>query len=154
MNESRVESSAEGSRLERVGVASLLALAGLLLLAIGAAVMGAPHAFYAANGITLGTGASELSEVRAPATFLLLAGSVIVLGAFRPPLRSLGLGLTAGIYGGYGLGRLVGVAVEGLPDEGLVAAMALELTVATLALGVLAVRRAHRPAVGAAATPG
>ncbi|MEO0321753.1 MAG: DUF4345 domain-containing protein [Myxococcota bacterium] len=120
-------------RATRAATGTLLGLSGLVLFVIGGGVLLAPHAFYASNGIALGSDPSQLSEVRAPAGLLLLAGFMGVLGAFRRRLRGPALASTAAVYGSYGLSRLLGAAVDGLPGEGLVMAMAFELAVGALA---------------------
>ncbi len=125
--------TAKGGRMRGAGVGTLLGLSGLVLLAIGGSVLLAPHGFYASNGIVLGADPSQLSEVRAPAGLLLLAGVMGLLGAFRRRLRRPALAITAAVYGSYGLSRLLGVALDGLPGEGLVMAMALELAIGALA---------------------
>lgn len=115
-----------------------LSLAGLLLLAIGAGLLFAPHAFHASNGITLGSDPNLLSEVRAPGGLLLGAAILILRGAFSPAGRTRALGLTVLVYGAFGLARLVGVALDGVPSSGIMTAMVIELVVA--GVGLVAVR--------------
>ena len=114
-----------------------LSLSGLLLLAIGGAVLLAPHAFHATNGIALGDDPSLLSEIRAPGGLLTAAAVLILIGVFRRTLRSLAMVLTVLVYGSFGLARVLGMVLDGLPSSGLVGATAIELIVAAIGLLVL-----------------
>ena len=116
-----------------------LFIAGLLLLAIGGTILLAPHTFHAGNGIVLGHDPNLLSEIRAPGGLLVGSAVLILLGVFRPGLRSLAVMLTVLVYGSFGLARLVGLALDGLPATGIVAATVIELIVA--AIGLLMLRR-------------
>ena len=118
-----------------------LFLSGLLLLAIGGAILLAPHAFHASNGIVLGNDASLLSEIRAPGGLLAASGIIILLGSLRRSLRSQATILTVLVYGSFGLARLLGLALDGLPSNGLVASTAIELVVA--AVGILILSRSR-----------
>ncbi len=114
-----------------------LFLSGLLLLAIGSAILLAPHAFHASNGIALGDDPSLLSEVRAPGGLLAASAVLVLLGTFRRSLRSLAMTLTVLVYGSFGLARLLGLALDGMPSSGLVASTAIELIVAAIGLVIL-----------------
>lgn len=117
----------------RFAVPALLVVAGLVLVYVGASVMFAPESFYAGNGITLAADASRLSEVRAPAGLLLLAGAFAWLGAFRRAWRHTASIVTAVVYGSYGLSRLAAVLFDGMPSQSLVVAMTVELVIGALA---------------------
>ncbi|MEM9553284.1 MAG: DUF4345 domain-containing protein [Acidobacteriota bacterium] len=114
-----------------------LFLSGLLLLGIGLAILLAPHSIYASNGIVLGDDPSLLSEIRAPGGFLTASSILILLGTFRRFLRSVAIALTVLVYGSFGLARLVGLALDGLPAAGLVGSTAIELIVAAIGLLIL-----------------
>lgn len=116
---------------------TFLFLAGLLLLGIGSAILLVPHAFHASNGIVLGEDPSLLSEVRAPGGLLAASSILILLGTFRRSLRSLAMVLTVLVYGSFGLARLLGFALDGIPSSGLVGATAIELFVAAIGLLIL-----------------
>ena len=114
-----------------------LFLSGLLLLGIGSAILLVPHAFHAGNGIVLGDDPSLLSEVRAPGGLLTASSILILFGTFRRSLRSLAMGLTVLVYGSFGLARLLGLALDGMPSSGLVGSTAIELIVAAIGLLIL-----------------
>ena len=116
-----------------------LSLSGLLLLAIGGTILLAPHALHATNGIALGNDPSLLSEIRAPGGLLTASAVLILIGAFRRPLRFLATVLTVLVYGSFGLARLLGVVLDGVPSSGLVGSTTIELIVA--AIGIRLIRR-------------
>ncbi len=130
-----------------------LAISGLLLLAIGCAILLAPHAFHGSNGITLDLNPNLLSEIRAPGGLLASSGIVILIGAFRRQYRSQAVQLAALVYGSFGVARLVSIALDGVPSSSIVGATALELIVAFIGIVMLMRSRAatgcHRlPATG------
>lgn len=118
---------------------AFLLIAGLLLLVIGSTILLAPHAFHAGNGIVLGNDPNLLSEIRAPGGLLVGSAVLILIGGFRHDLRSLAVMLTVLVYGSFGLARLIGLALDGMPAAGIVAATVIELVVA--AIGVMMLRR-------------
>ena len=109
-----------------------LAVSGLMLLAIGLGILLAPTAFHAANGIALGTDSSLLSEVRAPGGLLAACALLILAGVVQLHRRALSLQLTVLVYGTFGVSRLLGMLLDGLPSGGIVAATGVELIVAIL----------------------
>ncbi len=114
-----------------------LFLAGLLLLVIGGTILLAPHAFHAGNGIVLGNDPNLRSEIRAPGGLLVGSGILILIGAFRHRLRLFAVILTVLVYGSFGLARLLGLALDGMPATGIVAATVIELVMATIGLMML-----------------
>ncbi len=114
-----------------------LFVSGSLLLVIGSTILLVPHAFYASDGILLGNDPSLLSEIRAPGGLLASSGLLILFGAFRVHLRSLSITLTILVYGTFGLSRLVGFTLDGMPSNNLVMATGVELTVAAIGLIML-----------------
>ena len=118
-----------------------LALAGLLLLSIGGAILLVPHAFHGNNGIELGTDPTFLSEVRAPGG--LLAGSAILALAsvFRPDLRALATQLLVLVYGSFGIARLASIVLDGMPADSIIGAMITELVVAAIGVAICWLQR-------------
>ena len=123
-----------------------LVTAGLLLLAIGGAILLAPHTFHGSNGIFLGDNPNLLSEIRAPGGLLAASGIMILMGAFRVRLRASAVQLTTLVYGSFGLARLVGMALDGMPSSSIVGAASLELFVAFVGLVILWRARAQHAA--------
>ncbi|MEO1341230.1 MAG: DUF4345 domain-containing protein [Cyanobacteria bacterium J06635_13] len=117
--------------------AIFLFLSGFLLLGIGGTILLFPHAFYANDGILLGNDPSLLSEIRASGGLLAGSSLVILFGTFRTTLRSLVVAITIFVYGSFGTSRLLGMALDGMPSNGLVIATAIELIIAALGIMIL-----------------
>lgn len=116
---------------------SVLSVSGMIAIAFGAAILFAPEAFYATYGITLGNDASQLSETRASGGALLGMGLVIVSGAIWSKLAFASAVVASAVYSSYGLSRLVSIAMDGAPDDSLVAAAAFELAIGAISLFAL-----------------
>ncbi|GAA3846941.1 hypothetical protein GCM10022243_11300 [Saccharothrix violaceirubra] len=123
---------------------TVLIISALVAAAVGIGTLFFPHAFHATTGITL-DGPNLLSEVRAAGGGVLAAAFLMGLGAFRRGFAVPAALTGAVLYLGYGLARLYGAAVDGLPAAPLVAA-----TVAELVLGVACVLVARHPSGGRA----
>ena len=113
---------------------TLLVFSGMLGLAIGLAILLMPHAFLATSGVSLGSDASLLSEIRAPGGFLIMTSLMMIAGAARQTLMRPGLFLAALVYGSFGLSRLVGLAFDGRPSDSLLLATLIELIVGAAAI--------------------
>ena len=118
-----------------------LAVAGLLLVAIGTGILFVPHAFHGSNGIVLGDNPNVLSETRAPGAMLLAGGLVALAALLRPTFRYSATQLSVLVYGSFGLARIVSIALDGIPSMSIVAACGLELAVAVIGVWLLATRR-------------
>lgn len=127
-----------------------LGVAGITSLGIGAFILAAPHAFYASYGIALGPDPSLLSELRAPGAGLAGFGAVMLAGIVRPALRSAAIVAALTIFLAFPVGRVVGLAVDGIPSGGILGALVLELAVAGFCL--LAFRRGTALAITGFAT--
>lgn len=119
-----------------------LTLAGLLLLAIGGAILLAPHAFHASNGIELGNNPTLLSEIRAPGGMLAAAAMLTLFSVFRLSLRAFTTPLLVLVYGSFGLARLVSIVQDGMPAGSIVGAAVLELIAAIIGIAILWQQRA------------
>lgn len=118
------------TRIEKIA----LGVSGLTAIGIGGFIMAAPHAFYASYGIALGDDPSLLSELRAPAAGLVTLGSLMLAGLWRTRLAGLAIAATLIVFLAFPAGRLIGLAVDGLPSDGIIAALALEVAIAMLCL--------------------
>ncbi len=114
-----------------------LSVSGLLLVVIGGTILIVPHAFYASDGIVLGSDPSLLSEIRAPGGFLAGSGLLILTGTFRNHLSSLAVLLTVLVYGSFGLSRLLSLVLDGIPSDSLMIATVIEVAVAAIGLMIL-----------------
>ncbi len=122
-----------------------LSVSGLLLVTIGGTILLVPHAFYASDGIMLGHDPSLLSEIRAPGGLLVASGLFILTGVLRSTVRSPALMLTVLVYGSFGLSRLVGFFLDGMPSNSLVIATAVELFMAGMGLVMLSRQPSVQP---------
>ena len=122
-----------GSRLLQAN----LAVSGFILLAVGGTLLMAPAFMHAANGVELGGNPSLLSEVRAPGGSLLALGILVIAGAFVPPLRYPAILVAAIVYTAYGLSRLLSMAMDGMPAQGIVVVAGLEITIGVVNLVLL-----------------
>ncbi|MEU6155707.1 DUF4345 domain-containing protein [Actinosynnema sp. NPDC047251] len=121
---------------------AILILAGLALAVVGAATLFAPAAFHALNGTELGDSAALLSEIRASGGALLATGVLVVAGAFAPRLTATAALVGTILHLSYGLSRVLGLALDGLPPASLLAAAVAEVLLGLACLRVLGSRPA------------
>jgi len=97
-------------------------------------VLFAPHAFYATYAITLSEDAKLSSELRAPGAGLAGFGLLMLLGIRRPAALPVGTAVALTIFIAFLAGRLVGLAVDGMPSGKAIGALVVELVIAVLCL--------------------
>lgn len=131
------------TRLEKM----TLSISGLTAVGIGGFIMAAPHAFYASYGIALGDNASLLSELRAMAAGLTTLGGLMLAGIWRAALAELAVAAALIVFLAFPAGRLIGVAIDGVPSAGIVGALALEVAIAILCITAFR-HRLMRPSPG------
>lgn len=122
-----------------------LGLSGLTALTIGAFILFAPHAFYAGYGITLGEDANVLSELRAPGAGLAGFGLLMLLGIWRHRMLPVAMAVALTVFIAFPAGRLVGLAVDGMPSGSVIGALVVELIIAALCFAAFR-RRLWQPA--------
>jgi hypothetical protein len=108
---------------------TILIISGLIASGFGAAILFTPVAFYASYGIELGGNFSLLNEIRAPGGALMASGILIISGAFVDKLSFTAAVASTLLYLSYGLSRVMSIAVDGMPVEGLVQAAILEIAI-------------------------
>lgn len=126
---------------------TVLFVSGLIAIGVGGAILFAPETFYATNGIELGDNSSLLSEVRASGGALLSIGVLIMLGAFVAKLTFTSVVVSSLFYLSYGLSRILSMAVDGMPAQGIVQAAALEFAIGLVCIVVYAMSRRFLHAV-------
>ncbi|HYG40857.1 MAG TPA: DUF4345 domain-containing protein [Cytophagales bacterium] len=132
----------EKSRL----VQAFLIISGIIATGIGGALLIAPVAFEASAGIDLGENINLLSEVRAPGGTLSVAGILITTGAFISGITHFSILLSCLFYLSYGLSRVLGMMIDGIPNESLVMATVAEILIGLLSLLlVFRIRRKQYP---------
>ena len=123
------------------GLVGTLALAGagVAMLVVGAQHLIAPQMMMANPGIEL-TSVNHYHIIRAGygGAFLGIA-ALFLSGLVRPALRGFALLAVAVLFGGFAFGRVVSLAVDGVPVARYLAVLAFEAIFAALA--VVALRR-------------
>ena len=122
----------------------ILFLSACVAVAIAATILVAPDAFYAGYGIEVGGNPTLANELKAPAGALLLAGLLMFAGAIRLRYAVVSLATAAAVYSSYGLGRVISIAVDGLPHSGMISAAGIEIAIGAVCLLTLSqVRRSE-----------
>ena len=121
----------------------ILFVSGLIAIGIGGAILFVPATFFAPYGIEPGSNANLASELRAGGGALLAIGLLIMAGVFVAEFALASTVIATAVYLSYGLARLLSMALDGWPDDGLAAAAAVELVVGTACL--LALLRYRNP---------
>ena len=111
-----------------------LSIAGITALGIGTFILFAPYAFYASYGIVLGPDPSLLSELRAPGAGLAAFGAIMLAGIVRPALRQAAVMAALTVFLAFPAGRVLGLVIDGMPSNGVLGALVLELVIAALCL--------------------
>ena len=117
-------------------VIALLVVSGSIGIGIGAALLFAPVAFEASAGIQLGQNNTLLSELRASGGTLLVAGVLIMYGAFNSRMTFNSIMLSSLFYLSYGLSRIFSMLIDGMPNQSLVIATIVEIVIGVLSLFV------------------
>ena len=114
-----------------------LFLSGIIAIAIGGALLFIPEIFQESNGIMLNNDVNLLSEVRAPGGTLFAGGVIMILGIFNSNLRFTSVVLSSLIYFSYGISRLLGMMIDGIPNESLVTATVIEIIFGIIGVYIL-----------------
>ena len=112
----------------------VLLISGIVAIGIATTILFAPDAFYAAYGIDLAGNTNLTNELKAPAGVLFVAGLLMLAGVFRAKWTTASLFTATAIYLPYGLSRILSIAVDGVPHDGLVGAAVFEIAVGTVCL--------------------
>lgn len=131
-----------------------LGISGITALMIGAFILVAPQAFYASYGITLAPDPNMLSELRGPGAGLAALGGLMLAGLARPGIAPVALAAALAVYLAFPVGRLVSLALDGVPGGSVLGALAIEIAIAALLLAAFGWRRSTtRPPQPLAALP-
>lgn len=114
-----------------------LAISGLIGIAIGGALLLVPVELQASAGVILGDNINLLSDTRAAGGTIFAAGCVIALGIIVPKMAHTSLVISSLIYVSYGVSRGLGIIIDGMPDNALVAAAGVEATLGMMGLVLL-----------------
>lgn len=122
--------------MKRVITRTALAVSGAVLGLIGGALMFAPKAFLEMSHVMVERDPGLMSELAAPSGVLIISGALMMLAAAKFRFADLALLTGAIVYGSYGVGRLVSMALHGVPSDSLIAAMIIELGIAAVLVGL------------------
>ncbi len=126
------------------GSRGILALAGIVAIAIAATILLAPGAFYSGYGIDVAGNPTLANELKAPSGALLVAGIVMFAGVVRRSWLAPALATAAIVYLSYGFGRFISIALDGMPHTGMVSAAVIEVVIGALcANALLRIRRSE-----------
>ena len=114
-----------------------LFLSGIIAFSIGSALLFIPETFQGSNGILLNNDVNLISEFRAPGGFLFASGVLISFGIFVSKLKFTSIVLSTLIYFSYGIGRIIGMIIDGIPNESLVGATAIEIIFGLIGILIL-----------------
>ena len=117
---------------------AFLVVAGFTAVTIGCVIAFAPHLFYAGYGIQLGDNPDLLSELRAPGANLAVLGALMLTGALRVAMFRPAMVVTAIVFLAYAAGRVIGLVLDGVPSDAIMAAMAIELVIGGISAVLLA----------------
>ena len=112
----------------------ILIILALTLLVFGGRRLVDPIGFLTFSGLKLSYDAGGLSEVRGTGGIIMVCGLVVVLGAFLHAWPRTSAVPAAMVFLSLGLGRLMGLALDGSPGAGVIQGMAIELVFGVLAL--------------------
>ena len=116
----------------------LIALA-LIAIVFGGWRLLAPVSFYAFSGLDLPAQPGLLSEVRGAGGIMLFAGLIAAMGAFSRAWTRTAIVLAFMLYSAIVLGRVLGLAVDGVPVSGVLTGLVIESIAAVIA-GVMLFR--------------
>ena len=111
-----------------------LVVSGAIGIVVGGALLFVPVAFEASAGINIEGNINLLSEVRAPGGTLLVAGILILLGAFISKLTYTSVMLSSLFYLSYGFSRVFSMLIDGIPGESLITATIAEIVIGLISL--------------------
>lgn len=115
-------------------IRTVLIIGGIIGIFVGGAQLLMPVTFQASAGIVLGDNVNLLSETRATGGTLLMAGIVIISGAFISGMMYISMVFSTLFYLSYGISRALSMLVDGMPGETLVIATIAEIIIGLISL--------------------
>ena len=116
------------------GFRIILIVLALTLVVFGGCRLVYTGGFYAFSGLEPPDHPGLLSEARGAGGIILASGLLVGLGAFRRGWSRTSVVLAALVFLSLGMGRLLGIALDGPPGPDVMKGMAVELVFGGLAL--------------------
>lgn len=114
-----------------------LVVAGILLSVIGAYISFVPLAYLGQFAIVQSPPVEFLSELRGMGGSLLVLGLFVLFGGFNDKFQSTAMLVSVLIFTAFSIFRVIGVFSDGMPSEGIVIALIIEIGFALLALALI-----------------
>lgn len=115
----------------------LLFLAAITLIGVGGMIALAPELMYAGPGMAMPDNIVLTSDIRASGTFLLTCGMTVLAAAAGLIARRFALIISAIAFLSYGMGRVLSLGLDGMPDAKILTAAGIEWALGLAALAVL-----------------
>ena len=116
---------------------AILIISGLIALGVGLTLLIMPVGLYASVQVDVSNQVSLLSDLRATGGSLSVIGVLIIAGAFRPQLAFTSTLIATLVYLAYAFSRLIGVALDSMPENSIVLVGVIELVIGVLCLFAL-----------------
>lgn len=115
----------------------ILAVSGLIAVAIAAMILFTPDAFYAGYGIEVSSNPTLANEIKAPSGMLLVAGLFMFAGVIQRAWVTPALATASVVYLSYGVARLLSIALDGIPHSGMIGAAIIEIVIGSICVAAL-----------------
>ena len=123
---------------------TMLLLSGILAIGVGVAMLLFPVTFQGFQGVRFMPEPGILNEIRAAGVPIIAVGAFCLVALQKAQLKFAATSAAVVLYLGYGLARILGFLLDGMPHMGLVLVSALELGVGTACLVLLMSHIARR----------
>ncbi|WP_185964497.1 DUF4345 domain-containing protein [Aliikangiella marina] len=114
-----------------------LAISGIILLLVGAFIGFVPAAYLGQFNLDNGVPIELFSELRGMGGSLFVFGIFIFIGAFYQQFEKYALVISALTFSAFSIFRLLGILFDGLPSEGIIVALIIEVSLALVAIYLL-----------------
>ncbi|ANQ52355.1 DUF4345 domain-containing protein [Flammeovirga sp. MY04] len=113
---------------------SYLIISGLLLTLIGASTLIIPAEMKSTAGIFISDNINILNDVRGMSALLLVVALVALTGVFNQKITYTSSLITPLLFLSIGLGRVLSILLDGMPEASLLKATGLELVLGTIGI--------------------
>lgn len=131
--------------MTQIFIKSTLVLSALIASAIGAMLLFAPDLLHGSVGIDPVSDINLRSELRAPSLVLLAVGALSLWALFNSNWQQGALSAAAVTYIGYGAARVVGMAMDGMPNAHILQSTVIELVLGGLCILAMRLRSEGTP---------